>query len=241
MAPIKAVLFDMFDTLMLIEKDHAFYSPSLHASYEYLATNGVAVTFEEFEKAYVTARDSLYAEVNAELGEPHFNIRIAGALRSLGFNLDTSDRLVVGATEAFCNRFMTYVRIDKHAESVLRELRKKYELGVVSNFAIPECVTKLMQKHGLEKLFDVIIVSGAVNKRKPHLEIFQRALQELGVTAEETVFVGDTIDADVMGAKAAGMKTIFIERRFQKDAEVACPSQTIKGLDQLVAAVERCS
>ncbi len=241
MAPIKAVLFDMFDTLMLIEKDHAFYSPSLHASYEFLAAHGVAVTFEEFEKAYVTVRDALYAEVNAELGEPHFNIRIAGALKLLGFNYDISAPLVMGATEAFCERFITYVKIDGHAESVLRKLRKKYELGVVSNFAIPECVTKLMQRHGLEKLFDVIIVSGAVNRRKPHPEIFQRALQELGVTAEETVFVGDTVDADVVGAKAAGMKTIFLERRFQKDVEVACPTQTIKDLEQLVAAVERCS
>jgi putative hydrolase of the HAD superfamily len=89
-------------------------------------------------------------------------------------------------------------------------------------------------------MFDVIIVSGAVNRRKPHPEIFKKALQELGVTAEETVFVGDTVDADVIGAKAAGMKTIFIERRLQKDAEIACPTQTIKSLDQLVAAVERC-
>jgi putative hydrolase of the HAD superfamily len=239
-APIKAILFDMFDTLMLIEKDHAFYSPSLHASYEFLAANGVTVTFEEFEKAYITVRDNLYAEVDTELGEPHFNIRIAGALKQLGYNYDVSDPMVLGATDAFCDRFMTYVKIDTHAESVLRELRKRYELGVVSNFAIPECVTKLMQRHGLEKLFDAIVVSGAVNRRKPHPEIFQKALQELGVTAEETVFVGDTIDADVMGAKAAGMKTIFVERRLQKDAEIACPTQRIKSLDQLVASVERC-
>jgi putative hydrolase of the HAD superfamily len=230
----------MFDTLMLIEKDHAFYSPSLHAGYEFLAANGVTVTFEEFEKAYVTVRDTIYAEVNAELGEPHFNIRIAGALKRLGYNYDVSHPIVIGATKAFCERFMTYVKIDEHAESVLRKLRKRYVLGVVSNFALPECVTKLMQRHNLEKLFDVIIVSGAVNRRKPHPEIFKKALQELGVTAEETVFVGDTVDADVIGAKAAGMKTIFIERRLQKDAETACPTQTIKSLDQLVAAVERC-
>ena len=240
MAPIKAILFDMFDTLMLIEKDHAFYSPSLHASYEFLAAKGVSVTFEEFEKAYVNVRDTLYAEVNADLGEPHFNVRIAGALKQLGCNYDPSNPLVTGATDAFCERFMTYVKIDNHTESVLRKLRKRYELGVVSNFAIPECVYKLLERHGLEKYFDAIIVSGAVNKRKPHLEIFRRALQELGVTAEETVFVGDTVDADVLGPKAAGMKTIYLERRLQKDAEIACPTQTIKSLDQLIAAIERC-
>ena len=44
--PIKAVLFDMFDTLMLIEKNHEFYSPSLMRMYRYLHKNGIDVPFE---------------------------------------------------------------------------------------------------------------------------------------------------------------------------------------------------
>ena len=135
---------------------------------------------------------------------------------------------------------MTYVTIDKNAESMLRKLHGKYKLGIVSNFAIPECVTKLLEKHGLDGFFDVVVVSGAVNKRKPSVEIFRKALETLGVCAEEAVFVGDTVDADVQGAKAAGMRTIYIERRPQKDAETACPTQTIKNLNQLAKAIERC-
>jgi len=46
----KAVLFDMFDTLMMIEKDHAFYSPALHSAYEFLAANGIYEGFDEFER-----------------------------------------------------------------------------------------------------------------------------------------------------------------------------------------------
>ena len=241
MTPIKAILFDMFDTLMLIEKNHAFHNPSLHATHKFLTENGIPVKFEDFEKAYVAARDSLYAEANPELEEPHFNIRIAKALKQLGYNYDPTSPLVMGATNTFCERFMAYVKIDQHTEKVLRQLRQRYELGIVSNFAIPECVYKLLNKHGLEKYFDAIIVSGAINKRKPHLEVYERALQELGVTAEETVFVGDTVDADVLGPKAAGMRTIYLERRQQENAEIAGPTQTIKSLEQLVAAIEKCS
>jgi putative hydrolase of the HAD superfamily len=113
-------------------------------------------------------------------------------------------------------------------------------MGVVSNFAIPECVERLLERQGLTKLFDVVIVSGAVNRRKPHPEIYQKALRKLGVTAEETVFVGDTVDADVQGAKAAGMKTVYLERRLQEDAENACPDQTIKNLGDLPEAIELC-
>ena len=110
----------------------------------------------------------------------------------------------------------------------------------MSNFAIPECVSKLLEKHGLAGLFDVVVVSGAVNKRKPSPEIFQKALEKLGVDASEAVFVGDTVDADIQGAKNLGMRTIFIERRPQKEAEHTYPDQTIKNLNQLTTALEQC-
>ena len=85
----------------------------------------------------------------------------------------------------------------------------------------------------------MIVVSGAVNKRKPSPEIFRSTLKALGVSASETVFVGDTIDADIEGAKAVGMKAIYIERRVQKGSK-ACLDQTIKSLSELSSVLERC-
>jgi len=238
---IKAVLFDMFDTLMLIEKNHAFYNPSLKRAHKFLVKNGIKVRFTDFRNAYIKARDALYMEADANLEEPHFNARISNALGLLGFSVDaTKSGIVAGATNAFCEGFMEYVRIDEHAVEVLRKLQGKYKLGIVSNFAIPECVVKLLETHDLDKFFDVVVVSGAVNKRKPSPEIFQQALEKLGVDASETVFVGDTVDADIKGAKDTGMKTIFIERRAQKEAEQICPDQTIKSLSELATALEHC-
>jgi len=238
--PIQAVLFDMFDTLMLIEKNHEFYTPSMKSAHQVLVDKGVKVNFPVFRNAYIKARNALYMEADARLEEPHFNMRIAKALESLGYCYDANSQVVAGATNAFCEGFMKYVRIDDHAESTLKKLHRKYKLGIVSNFAIPECVDTLLEKHGLDKLFDSVVVSGAVNKRKPSPEIFQKALEEIGVSAENAVFVGDTVDADVIGAKAAGMKVIFIERRVQKDAEQACPNQTIKSLSELLEAINNC-
>jgi putative hydrolase of the HAD superfamily len=237
--PIKAVLFDMFDTLMLIEKNHAFYSPSLKRAHKFLVNNGVNVQFPAFRDAYIKARDALYAEADPKLEEPHFNCRITNALENLGYR-NVENKVVAGTTNEFCEEFMKYVRIDDNTKNTLEKLHARYKLGIVSNFAIPECVDKLLEKHGIDKLFDAVVVSGAVNKRKPSPEIFQKALQKLGVSAKETVFVGDTVDADVMGAKAAGMKSIFIERRVQKEAEQACPNHTIKSLNELAEAIKNC-
>jgi HAD superfamily hydrolase (TIGR01662 family) len=230
----------MFDTLMLIVKNHAFYGYSLKKTHKFLVENGVKVSFADFKDAYIKARDALYVEADANLEEPHFNVRISNALVSLGFSVDAKSGIVAGATNAFCEGFMEYVRIDEHAAEVLRKLQGKYKLGIVSNFAIPECVVKLLEAHGLDKFFDVVVVSGAVNKRKPSPEIFQQALKKLSVDAAETVFVGDTVDADIKGAKDMGMKTIFIERRVQKETEQICPDQTIKNLSELAMALERC-
>ncbi len=105
---IKAVLFDMFDTLMLIERGHMFYNPSLRKAHKFLVKNGVDVGFAEFQRAYVKARDALYAEADARLEEPHFNLRVANALRSLGYEFDVDNPIVAGATGAFCEEFMTF-------------------------------------------------------------------------------------------------------------------------------------
>ena len=156
------------------------------------------------------------------------------------FRSDVSSPIVTTATNEFCEEFMKYVRIDQNAKTMLEKLHGKYKLGIVSNFAIPECVLKLLKADGLDGFFNAIVVSGAVNKRKPSPEIFKEALKMLGVSASETVFVGDTIDADVEGPKAVGMKAIHIERRVQKKSEKFCPDQTIKSLKELPLALERC-
>jgi putative hydrolase of the HAD superfamily len=238
--PIKAVLFDMFDTLMLIEKEHAFYSPALKQMHTFIVQSGIPVSFPTFRDAYIKARDALYEKADQNMEEPHFNLRVSNALQSLGYNVDSNSELAAGATNAFCLEFMKYVRIDDPTAETLHKLHGKYKLGMVSNFAIPECVVKLLEQHGLDKLFDVIIVSGAVNKRKPNPEIFKEALTKLHVAASETVFVGDTVDADIKGPKDVGMKTIYINRRPQKELEQVCPDQTIKSLTELPAAIQKC-
>jgi putative hydrolase of the HAD superfamily len=238
--PIKAILFDMFDTLMLIEKNHEVYSPALMRMYKYLSNQGIEVSFNKFNNAYIKARDELYCKADLNFEEPHFNVRVSEALKILGYDHDVSSPIIAAATNEFCEEFMTYVNIDKNAKTILQSLHRKYKLGIISNFAIPECVHKLLKADDLEELFDIVIISATVNKRKPSPEIFQNALKALGVSVSETVFVGDTIDADIEGPKAIGMKAIYIERREQKASKKFCPDQTIKFLSELPLALETC-
>jgi putative hydrolase of the HAD superfamily len=208
--------------------------------YDYLVTKGIDVSFERFNEAYISARDALYVKADLNFEEPHFNVRVADTLKSLGHDYDVSSSVVVEATSAFCEEFMNYVRVDENAKSVLQSLHGKYKLGIISNFAIPECVFKLLKRQGLDELFDLIVVSGAVNKRKPSPEIFSNALSALGVSASEAVFVGDTADADIGGAKSVGMRAVYVERRLEENLMEFCPDLIIKSLGDLPLALERC-
>ena len=231
--PVKAVLFDMFDTLMMIKKNNDFYSPSLLRMYEFLNVQGIDVSFSIFEQAYIKARDELYEKAEDNLEEPHFNFRVSNTLKALGYNHDVSNPIVTKATSEFCREFKNFVTPDPEAKTVLQSLKGKYKLGIVSNFAIPECIQNLLKLHGFDGIFEVVIVSAAVNKRKPSPEIFNAALQALGVLASEAIVVGDTINADVEGAQAVGAKSIYIKRRIEPEAERVHPDRTIKNLSEL--------
>lgn len=250
---VKAVLFDLFDTLLLIEGGDAFYTPSLRMLHEFLVENGVSVSFEDFNRVYFEVRDSLYSGVEKSLEEPHFNIRVSRTLERLGHNFDVSNTIVKGATDVFADEFMRYVCLDEDTIDVLQKLHGKYKLAIVSNFAIPECIWKLLEKFGLREFFDAVLISGAINKRKPSPEIFKQALKDLHVNASDAVFVGDTPSMDVKGAKDFGIRAILIERRTSaKDVPKSLywkppeenlqvrPDKVIRNLRELLPALEDC-
>ncbi|MEM2915672.1 MAG: hypothetical protein QXH91_09800, partial [Candidatus Bathyarchaeia archaeon] len=96
---VKAVLFDLFETLLLIKSSEAFYENCLKKVYEFLKVNsGISFSFDDFKYAYFEVRKSLYEGVNKGLEEPHFSIRISQTLQRLGYNHGSSDPLVNGAT-----------------------------------------------------------------------------------------------------------------------------------------------
>jgi HAD superfamily hydrolase (TIGR01549 family) len=92
---------------------------------------------------------------------------------------------------------------------VLEELRShSLELGLVSN-GIRD-LSKFVEHHRLD--VDAIVDSRSHGWVKPHPTIFRTALDRLGVRAEETAMVGDSLAEDVEGAHALGMRAVLVDR-----------------------------
>jgi FMN hydrolase / 5-amino-6-(5-phospho-D-ribitylamino)uracil phosphatase len=93
---------------------------------------------------------------------------------------------------------------------VLEELRRaELRLGLVSN-GIRD-LNEFVAHHKLD--VDAIVGSRAHGYVKPHPTIFQAALEELGLAAADAVMVGDSLEEDVEGAQALGMRAILMDRQ----------------------------
>jgi putative hydrolase of the HAD superfamily len=231
--PIRAVLFDLFDTLLLVDDIEVYYPVCVDKIYKFLSNHAINISYEAFKKIYYTVRDEMVARAQETLEEPHFNLRISQTLQRLGFNLDKSNPIITGATKAFADEFKRHTRLDPETFDVLRQLHKKYKLGLVSNFGIPECCWELLEEHGIKQFFDAITISGDVNQRKPSPEIYQLTLKALGVEAQETIFVGDSLDRDIRGPKNVGMKAVFIKRKPITEDIFVQPDAVIEKLSDL--------
>jgi len=92
---------------------------------------------------------------------------------------------------------------------VLEELRRlELRLALVSNTG--RDLEAFVSHHGLD--VDAVLSSRAHGKTKPHPTIFRAALERLEVGAEAAAMVGDTLEDDVEGARAVGMRAILLDR-----------------------------
>ena len=206
---IKNVLFDFGDTLVQASPQYSQDSCLLRLA-KSLAKNGISISLEDIRRAY----EAIYKEIHARsaLREITYDVILSRVLNRCGCSLAPTDKAIVEAAEAFMECWMQAKTMEKSIPSLLRRLKKRYSLGVVSNLAYSAAVRKTLERFGVAKYFEAIIVSADVGWRKPSPKIFKKALLTLGISASETVYVGDELDHDVEGAKKVGMHTILLKR-----------------------------
>lgn len=88
----------------------------------------------------------------------------------------------------------------------LKKLNKKYTIGLVSNG------NSYPKYCGLEGIFSFVIFSQDYKVEKPDQKIFQIAVEKAGCLKQEIVHVGDSLESDIIGAKNAGIKSVWINR-----------------------------
>ena len=232
---IKTIFFDFYETLY-------FHKHSLEENLERIAERyGVEVNWERCE----TAMERLFAGTSAPDPTTEFSL------------LDLSITVMKRECE-----FIREVGIEKHVEQIAWELLQSghylfaansgtlysdvvptleksrdagFKLAIVSNWDTP--LDPLTERLGIAEYFDAIVASHDVRVRseKPDPYIFHYALTAVGVSAEEVVHVGDTYEADVVGAQGVGIRPILLDRDGTQSGRWEETIQSLAELPKLLA------
>ena len=248
MGTIKAISFDLWDTLVIDDSDEAKragrglrskFDERRHLLWE--ALNAAApIDLEAVHRAYNVGD----AAFNKVWKEQHITWPIAERLRvilnGLGRELpEDSFNAVVRAHEEMEGEIPPDAM--PGAAPVLERLAKRYKLCVVSDAIVSpgSCLRRLLEDHGLAKFFSGFAFSDEVGHSKPHRSMFESAAGQLGVEIGEMLHVGDRDHNDVKGPQRLGMKAILFTASNDVYKSTTTADAICESFDELEAAIDQ--
>ncbi len=242
MMQIKIVLFDLGSTL-LYSKDPwpPIFKKADRALAAALQQAGIPLDGEAFYTEFGGFLDAYYAERGDGSVEKTTAVSLREFLSGKEFQ-SIPEATIRAALDAMYAVTQQNWYLEEDALPTLATLRQRgYRLGMISNTSDDKNVQQLIDRHGLRPYFECIVTSAGCGIRKPDGRIFQMALDHFRVRPEAAAMVGDTLEADILGANRMGIYSIWITRRtgVREEGELAVqPQAVVSSLGQIPSLLE---
>ena len=192
-----AVLFDFGGTL---DADGLAWKERV---YRLFRDEGVAVERERFDPLFHAANDALVGTIPPTTSFDATVARLVGGVAD-ALRLD-DPRMTARIARRFVDDALEHLGNNM---PLLRHLARRARLGIVSNFY--GNLARVCDDAGIRPLFSVLVDSTQVGCTKPEPRIFRHALEALGLGPAAATFVGDSLPRDMAGARAVGMRHIWL-------------------------------
>ena len=238
MATIKALTFDLWDTLVADDSDEAErskrglrtkFAQRRHLLYE--ALSDVEPIEPDVVKLAFNIADAAFNRVwRSQFVTWTIAERIDVILKGLDRNLPVQvhDRLIDELEQMEVD---IPPELITGCELALADLSRQYGLAIVSDAIVTpgRLLRKILEQHGVRKYFQAFAFSDEVGNSKPHRAMFASAADQLGVALDEIVHIGDREHNDIKGAHACGMKAVLFtatrdDDRHGSEADAVCDS-----------------
>jgi putative hydrolase of the HAD superfamily len=208
---------------LLLDAGGVLVRPDFERVAAALRQRGVAAEADVLRRAEARAKRELdqrageAGETDEERGWVYFDLllRHAGVARSAA----TDEALA--ELKAWHDRYCLWDDVPEGVGAALGRLHAAgLRMAVVSNSN--GTVRRLLERLGFLDLFEDVLDSAVVGIEKPDPRIFQMALERLGATPEEALYVGDIYHVDVVGSRAAGIRVVLVDAAGLYD-DADCP------------------
>ena len=199
---IEHVFFDLDHTLWDFEKNSSLTFQKIFKDLE------VNVDFDLFIETYIPINLNywkLYREEKISKEDLRF-FRLKNTFDSMTHIIE--DNLIHKLSESYIENLVHFNHLFDGTKDLLDYLIKKYELHIITN-GFEEVQTKKLINSGIYKYFNQIITSESVGVKKPNSKVFYHSLEKANSTIENSIMIGDSFEADILGANAIGLDTIF--------------------------------
>ena len=236
---IRHIIFDLGGTLMHSREDWApVFARADLALTGKLKENDVeldAIVFRDRLHEYYEQRDHDYQETT-------YHLVLRELLKDLGY-AEVAEPILRSALDAMYTVTQTNWLLEDDTIATIQKLKSnQYHLGIFSNAGDDKDVQELIENFGIRSYFDFVLTSAAAYYRKPHLRAFEIALAQWSIPPEDAVMIGDSLEADIRGAKRLNMKTIWLTRRAQFNADLEQriqPDFSLSSLNDLLPLLEQ--
>jgi putative hydrolase of the HAD superfamily len=225
---LKAVFFDIDDTLFDRKEAQHKVIKLMIDKYRSLFAD---LDASDIEKAFVESDRISFKTIPTVEDIRSFRIvRTKIFLDLLGLNHDAAETL----TNAYVDIYPKVNASTPCAKSTVKELSKRYQLGVISN-GFSDVQYEKLRSVGVLKYFESIILSYELGVEKPNSRIFTVACESVKRIPNECLYIGDSYEDDIIGAKKAGMVACWYnpngDRKNEHDIH---PDFIISRLDQIL-------
>ena len=183
-----------------------------------------------------------YQQRDKDFYETTYHLVLRELLKELG-HAEVAESVLRSALDALYAVTQSNWQLESDTIETLEALKsEEYRLGIFSNAGDNKDVQDLIESFGIQKYFDFVLTSAACFYRKPHPRAFEIALAQWNAPPNEAAMIGDSLEADILGAKNLNITSIWITRRAKfEDEEMRRiqPDFSLRKLSELPATLDR--
>jgi YjjG family noncanonical pyrimidine nucleotidase len=202
----KHLFFDLDHTLWDFDKNSAFAFETIFKERDF------KISLDDFLKIYIPRNHHYWKlyQVNQISHEELRYFRLKDVFDALQF--EVSDAIIHQLSEDYINYLPEYNHLFDGAIEILDYLKPNYKLHIITN-GFASVQTKKLNNSNIGHYFDTITNSEMAGVKKPHPTIFDFALSLANASKEECLMIGDSYEADIVGAQEAGIEAIFFNEQ----------------------------
>ena len=148
-------------------------------------------------------------------------------LTFLKLNVKIDDHQIVKISDMYLKYLTSFSFLHEGTFDLLNFLKKKYSLHIISN-GFEEIQKRKVINSGLYKFFDNIFTSEVIGYKKPNPKIFHFVLNEVNIKPVSAVMIGDSKEADIMGALNIGLNAIHFNSNNEKNHDLCVIVRSLK-------------